>query len=71
MLYEKLLQKYYQETYQKVARVSLCSTVGAAGRGALFDPQGLVLAAVPTAGASLPGENVSGPWLMDPKQWTI
>lgn len=69
--FEELLQQYSKQTYQKAALVSLCSTVGAAGTGVLLDPQGLVLAAVPTPGASLPGENVSGPWLMEPKQWTI
>lgn len=50
--------------------MSLCSTVGAAGTGVLLDPQGLVLAAVPTAGASFPGEKVSGPWVMEPGQRT-
>ena len=57
--------------YQKAPLVSLCSSVGAAGAGVLMEPQGLVFAAVPTPGASLPGERVSGPWLMEPKQQNI
>lgn len=57
--------------YQKVPLVSLCSTVGAAGTGVLLDPQGLALVVVPTPGASLPGEKVSGPWLMVPEQRNI
>lgn len=48
--------------------MSLCSTVGAAGTGVLLDPQGLVLAAVPAACASFPGEKVSGPWVTEPWQ---
>lgn len=44
--------------------------VGAAGTGVLLDPQGLVLATAPTAGASVLGEKVSAPWAMEPGQRT-
>lgn len=64
------LQTNTLSSYHKAPLVSLCSTVGAAGTGVLFDPQGLVLAAVPTPGASVPGEKGSGPWVMEPGQGT-
>lgn len=51
--------------------MSLCSTAGAAGTAVLLDPQGLVLSVVPAPGASLPGENVSGPWVADSEQQAI
>lgn len=57
-----------EQTYQGAPLVSLCSTGGAAGTGVLLDPQGLALAGVPTSGASLRGEKVPGPWVIEPKR---
>lgn len=57
---------YKVPSYHRAPLVSLCSTVRVLGTVVLVELQALALAAVPTAGASVPGEKVSGPCRMEP-----